>query len=209
MPAVMTTTEADALFDQLAATDVSDEDLVPMPDGIDPGRMNTVYPGKLPGKLVRIYDTKTGYHSDVLPYMLKNVMKMEYGDKTLRYSRRQTVSPVEGHSYCFLHPEFPDAERVRAAGIVARCSKPSALLSIVHAERHAKTRHTDNWNIYQRAIAEEREQEHRDMQKLQLQVLQMQVAGNKRATFDCDACERFFDSAQGLTLHKNKEHREV
>ena len=217
MAAVMTQAEADKLFDQMDNENTSGVVLdldgpIPMPDQFEAGKLDTVYPGGLPGKLVRIYDTKTGYVSTVLPYMLKNVMKMTHKDGSPRFSRTQNVKPAEGSSWCFLNKNHPDNAQVREMGIVAQCSKPVPLLSVVHAERHAETRHSDNWKAYQRMLQERRDDEQREFQRLQLEVLRMQVAGNAGTAaptvFACrmDGCARFFDTDDGRKIHESKPH---
>ena len=209
--AVMPQAEQDEMFDQLENNAVFSDDAVPMPDGVEAGKVNTVYPGKLPGSLMTIYDTKSGYSTQVLPYMLKSVMKMKYADGTPRYSRRQTMAPVVGTYWCFLHPNFPDAANVRASGIAVQCSKKAPLLSVMHAERHAETRHGDNWKIYQRFLSEARDAEQREFQRLQLEALRA-TAGRQvsddRVYCGVDGCARFFDSETSAAMHRAKHKGE-
>lgn len=207
---VMTPEQAEKVFDQLENIEMGER--VEFGDDFSPGTVNVRYPNNLPGQKVRIYDTRSGYSSDVLPYMLPAVMKMQWAAGGLMYSRRPTVSPPSGTSWCFLNPEFPDRERVMAAGVGhIRCSKPAPLLSVVHATRHAETRHGDSFKIYQGYIREQIEAEERQFRQMQMEVMRGQLsqqastpAGN---AFRCDAagCARFFDSDQGLKIHKSKE----
>jgi hypothetical protein len=225
----MTAAEADALFAQLENESGDEFERVSLPDGFDAGKVQTVYPGKLPGNLVRIYDTVTGYSTDVLPYMLKAVMQMKNNQGGLRFSRRQMVTPPSGTSWCFLHANFPDASRVRQAGIVERCSKPVPLLSVVHAEHHAEVRHSGAWKVYQKFLSEEREAEHREFQRLQMEVMRRQLAtmpgtmlvdengpetpmpgySMPEGIVVCGVgeCARFFDNEHAALIHRGKDHK--
>lgn len=212
MADVMTQEQANAVFDQIDNANVSLGENVEFGDEFAPGRVNVVYPEKLPGRKVRIWDTRTGYSSDILPYMLRAVMKMTWANGGgLMYSRTQTVEPPVGTSWCFLHPNFPDRERVVAAGVAnVHCSKPGALLSIMHATRHAETRHGDSYKIYLGYIEDQRKREQDEFQRMQMDLMRRQLGqpvSESAGIFRCDAagCTRFFDSDQGLKIHKSKE----
>lgn len=209
---VMTPEQAEKVFDQLENIEMGER--VEFGDDFSPGTVNVRYPKNLPGQKIRIYDTRSGYSSDVLPYMLPAVMKMQRKDGQLMYSRRPTVSPPEGTSWCFLHPDFPDRERVVAAGVGhIHCSKPVPLLSIVHATRHAETRHGDSFKIYQGYIADQIEKEEREFRQMQMQVMRQQLAPVTEMAdevYRCKAegCTRFFDNANALSTHQSRDHKE-
>lgn len=205
--AVMNDAEANALFDQLERIEIEDEAMV-LPDGIEAGPQTVVYPKRLPGKKVRIFDSKTGVPSEVLPYMLPKIMKFKYPDGTPRFSRTQVVVPPTGEVPCFLNPEHPDHEAIRAAGIVVTCRKK--LLSVMHAERHAKTRHGDNWSIWQRAKEEKRDADARAREDRQYNAM-MALAGNRSESgvmYACDLCDHETESKHGLKIHKGRDHKE-
>jgi len=208
---VMTQEQADAVFEQIDNNELGER--IEFGEEFSPGTVNTVYPGNMPGQKIRIYDTRRGFSSDILPYMLKAVMKMQWPKNGgPMYSRKVTVIPPAGTSYCFLHPDFPDRERVVAAGCGGvRCSKPSALISVVHAQRHAETRHGDTYKTYIGHLAAQREDEQREFQRMQMDVMRQQLGQPVAApveVFRCEAtgCRRFFDSAQGLTVHRTRDH---
>jgi len=214
-PDVMTPEQADAVFDQLENQNVSMGETVTFGDEFSPGRVNTVYPRNLPGQKVRIYCTRTGYPTDVLPYMLPAVMQMTWPDGKRKFSREQMVKPPVGNAYCFLHPDYPDRERVIAAGVADRvCSKPGPLLSVAHATRHAETRHSDRWRIYQGFIASQRDADRAEFERMQMEVMRRQLADTgpvvPAGIFYCeeDGCPRFFDNANALSTHRNRDHKE-
>ena len=179
---VMAQEEADRLFDSLenGGTFVD----VKVAEGFEAAEASVTHPNGLPHKLIRVYDTHSGVESQILPVMLPRVMEQRHADGTRQYSRTQTVTPPVGTAYCFLHPDFPDREKVVKFGLGgSRCSRPGPLTTVVHAERHADHRHHDEYQVYKNAIEAEKadlraeiEKEEREYRRLQTELMQKQIA---------------------------------
>lgn len=135
-------------------------------------------------------------------------------DPKYQYRRdRVTGRPVkvsETALLCRLHPDSADREWLDSIGLAGReCTKdniPSQFMLLQHMDK----KHHQEWLSIQREESERKEQESRDLIRMQAEAMAKMAGGGSmtRQTFDCDECERFFDSAQGLTLHKSRDHKE-
>lgn len=110
---------------------------------------------------------------------------------------------------CYLHPRSDKREMVERLGLNGQECLKSNLPTQFQLEAHMRSRHRQEWRTIEEAERKERE----DRQYAAM----MALAGNRsEATSSllnahvCDVvgCTRFFDTAQGLTLHKGRDHKE-
>jgi len=165
----------------------------------------------------RVYDRETGVASDILNSRLKDTLKRRYPrdhpmvGKTV-FLLRPLVEAPQGKVVCLLHPEHPQREYLDSIGLRNKFCYSAHIASEFDLDGHMRHRHSKEWAIIERARTREREDEGRQLLKQQTELL-AKMSGQTTATpqiFRCDAegCTRFFDSAQGLAMHRNRDHKD-
>ena len=211
--AVMTDAEADAVFNDLEGdATLEGFGFDGLTDEQIDKRVTTDYPGNLPkkiaGKLVTIYDTKTGEPSSVLPYMIKKLFRdFKHEDGTPMYSRRQTVTPVRGTLLCLLHKDAPTRAHYDSVGLQGKTCRKANLRSLFDVERHMTVRHHDEYAMVQKADVLAREDEEREFRRTQMAWMREQTKSGL-SEFACEECGAAFGSPAALGSHK-RVHKEA
>lgn len=179
-----------------------------------------------------IFNTLDG-EPRVIPviYLAKTLRKRRNGQPAFVAADPETGLPmspvpeyVPGTMKCFLHPDHPGRDELRAMGIGSDLvcgdneTKPAGgFKTAFDLRQHEEKRHPRSWAI--RKDWQERQDkldDRNEQRRLADAMLAAVGASGKRATTDgprpihfCEAeeCERFFDSGQGLAIHMTKEHR--
>jgi hypothetical protein len=170
---------------------------------------------------VTVYSMQDGVSSEILVTMLRKQMQKKLANGNKAFTLRKSEAPVVVNAglKCYLHAESDMREEAIKAGLGGLVCTKSNLPSAFEQERHMQTTHTNAWKTLERAREQRRENEGREL--LQAQTAAMQaMAGQRpaltsapptdeRKVYSCLDCARFFDSAQGLNLHRTKEHAGV
>lgn len=143
----------------------------------------------------------------------------------------QPTSPVPeyklGSLLCFLHPKHPEREWLTSIGIGTDVvcgdneTAPAAHLPTEFARNlHESKKHPLSYKARAEARERAREQDAIDRQERQIEAM-MAMAGRGTeplaplvplvaTAFYCEAigCSRFFDTEQGLAVHKGRDHKE-
>lgn len=171
-----------------------------------------ISPGHAP---VRIYAVEDGRPLDVPGSMLNSVMT-----KTLDNGKFMFVAdPAKAPEYklgdvkCFLHPDSPMSEIVKAVGLSGvTCGKGT--LGSEHSKRiHGQHRHKQEWEAVQEYIENEKEAKRETQQDEQLKATlaiadRGQVATPPRSVMrgECDICGK--TGLKRVSAHKSMVHKE-
>jgi hypothetical protein len=167
------------------------------------------------GDMVTIISTEDGEPRQIPSMMLaKTLKKRRNGKRAFEMvdpETGRTTGPVPsflgGTTPCMFNPKsekFADLQTVPGlAGFVCQSEK---LASEFDAEMHAKNRHTRRFQVAQDYFARKEREEERNLQRQSIEAM-LKMAGGKRAIYECDSCERFFDTEQGLAVHKGRDHK--
>lgn len=170
------------------------------------------------GDTVTVWATDTGEPRQIPSLMLaKTLKKRRNGQRafeTINPATGLLTGPVPewtgGQTPCWFNPKSPRyAELSKIPGLAGFRCESEHLASEFDAEMHAKHRHDRRYAVAKDHLDRMEREETRALQQRQIDAMLAMAGAGKaaRQTHDCDQCERFFDSAQGLTLHKSKEHR--
>lgn len=166
---------------------------------------------------VRVYNRETGVASDVLTDQLKMQLKKRFppghsmAGRSV-FSLQPTVEPFRGEVLCLLHPEHPERPYLNSIGLRGKFCHSSHIASEFDLEGHMQHRHSKEWTIIERARTRAREDEGHELLKQQTELLaRMGQGGQHPDIFYCPmgGCSRFFDSAQGLAVHRNRDHKDA
>lgn len=168
------------------------------------------------GDTVTVWSTDTGEPRQIPSLMLaKTLKKRRNGQRafeTINPATGKLTGPVPewtgGQTPCWFNPKSPRyAELSKIPGLAGFKCDSERLASEFDAEMHAKRRHDRRYAVARDYLDRKEREEERDLQRQSIAAMLQMAGGKARQTHDCDQCDRFFDSAQGLTLHKSKEHR--
>ena len=158
---------------------------------------------------VIIYDTLTWEPREILVNMLaKTLKKQRNGKPAFTYIQPGAAVPgkyVTGQAKCWLHPEHERRAMFDQIGLQAIVCLSGHLASEFDATQHMQHRHRREYGVIKEHLDRIEREEERTFQREMLQQIKGGAVATRK-TFDCGDCDRFFDSAQGLTLHRNKEH---
>lgn len=193
---------------------------------VTPGIGSRVTGGQTSEAWVTIYSTKDGTASTVTTDAAKRKILLKADGKNVfslkpdpRYQYvRDTVTgfPVKvspNRYQCRLHPEHGDREWLDSIGLAGQECRVDTIPSLFQLDLHMKVKHRQEHETILREQNASKENEAIDVQRATLEAMRTMAGGRtepQTAIHACPVgtCMRFFDSAQGLTLHQNKEHRE-
>jgi len=184
-----------------------------------------------------IFNTETGERVEIpLMYLKKTLQKkrritMPDGSEKVidafvpaHEETGRPLSPVPeykvGNLKCFLHPQHPEREWLVAIGVSMDVvcgdneTRPAGSFKTTFTrDYHEKKKHPITWAVREEARKAQKEQEQIDRQERQIEAMMALASGRQPVAeveihyCDEDGCPRFFDSAQGLTLHKGRDHK--
>lgn len=167
---------------------------------------------------VRVYHRETGLASDVLSDQLKMQLKKRFpsghhmAGQTV-FSLSPTVVPFRGEVLCLLHPDHPDRPYLDTIGLRNKFCYSAHIASEFDLEGHMAHRHSTEWKIMERARVQKNENEGRQLLREQTQLLARMggVSEPGPQIFPCPmpGCTRFFDTAQGVAMHKSTGHKDA
>ena len=155
-----------------------------------------------------IYDTETGEPREVLVNMLAKTLKKRRNGKPA-FSHEPVKEFKYGSVPCWFNPASPKyAEISKIPGLESFECASANLASEFDAELHVKHRHDRRYlrvKDYEERMERER---NNDRQERQIAAMLAMAGGSKAAVHACDIddCPRFFDSEQGLKVHKGRDH---
>lgn len=181
------------------------------------GQTGTVYPNKMPSRLVPVFHTETGVASFVLPYMIEKMwLRDRLPDGRCAWSRKPTKVIPSPTVPCIFNPNHPMRAEIEAAGIYIQCRK--MLITEFDATYHAEHRHRHEWATLKGNQKDSIESEEREFRRLQMEVMRRQLGENPspsalgpksiKPSVDCDECGKAFKDRRGLHLHKMHKHSE-
>ena len=169
---------------------------------------------------VVVYDTSTGEPREILVNMLAKTLKKKRAGQPA-FSLTPTVEYRMGNKLCMLHPDHPDRELFVSLGVTKICGEGTTapagkLASDLDVRTHMEHRHKREWLTIQEHYAQVEKQDDRDRQdrlaEAMLKAVQSRseslppVDGTQIHSCAIGGCKRFFDSPQGLAMHRTKEH---
>lgn len=183
---------------------------------------------------VAIYDTETGEERLIPAMYLKATMKKKRTVTLADGSAKvidafvpqdpetgQPYSPVPeyqvGNLKCFLHPQHPDREWLTTIGLGMEIvcgdnqTRPAgSFRSTFQRDYHEKKKHPISWGIRETAITQQKEREAIDRQERQIEAMMAMAGGRRAEVHSCEVvgCPRFFDTEQGLAVHRGRDHKE-
>ena len=178
--------------------------------------------GKSTSVWVTIYHRQTGLPSHVTPDRAKKKL-VERDDRGLLVFTR---TPLPGKEYvtdsvthmpkllnpkrqlCRLHPGHKDRGWLDEIGLESQTCNVDNLPNDFQAVMHLRKKHKQEYAAIE-AETERRDKERaEEMQRKQMEAMQAMAAGRGKQTYDCGQCDRFFDSAHGLSVHEGRDHKE-
>lgn len=167
----------------------------------------------------RVYDRETGVSSDILNSRLKDTLKRRYprdhpmAGRTV-FLLKPLVDAPQGNVLCLLHPEHPRRAYLDTIGLRNKFCYSAHIASEYDLDGHMRHRHSKEWAIMERARQDDKDQEGRQLLRQQTELLARmsgqaipEPSPSAPAIYQCPACPRFFDTPQGLRLHRIKEHK--
>lgn len=173
---------------------------------------------------VPLYHSKTGVTSLVRANEAKRKCMEKLPDGTRAFTTKP-VNPAWKYEYdplikgprlvpemgfkCYLHPESEHRQMCDELGLNSQECNKANLPTVFQQQAHMRSRHREEWKTIE--MHETRAREDRNFNAM------MALAGNRTEAstgslnaYVCDmpGCSRFFDTAQGLTLHKSRDHKE-
>lgn len=163
---------------------------------------------------VIVYDTLTWEPREILVNMLaKTLKKQRNGKPAFVYVPPGEPVPgkyVTGQVKCWLHPEHERRGMFDAIGLQAIVCNSGKLASEYDATQHMQHRHRREYGVIRDHLDRIERDEERAFQREMLRQISERPSEDLKVSsvYRCDAltCTRFFDSAQGLALHRTKEH---
>ena len=164
---------------------------------------------------VWVYSTENGEPREILVNMLAKTLKKKRFGKPA-FSLTPTVEYRTGNKLCMLHPDHPDRELFVSLGVTKICGEGTTapagkLASDLDVRTHMEHRHRREWLTIQEHFAQVEKQDDRDRQDRLAEAMLAAVQSRSEPAVDIHACgiggcKRFFDSSQGLAMHRTKEH---
>lgn len=120
---------------------------------------------------VTIYSMKDGEELRIPAHLLERTLAKRFPPQDgggYMFTAHKDRAPVFklGTVRCFLHPDGPERPLLDELGIGQVCM--SGHLANLHSKRiHAQRRHSGEWEAYQAAIADQKEEEYRQRQEAQ------------------------------------------
>ena len=164
-----------------------------------------------------IYHRETGEPREVLVNMLAKTLKKKNPDGSRVFDTAPTKEYKQGSVPCWFNPASERYADIREIpGLENFKCDAAHLASEFDAELHAKNRHDRRYLRVKDYLDRKEREDDRKRQDRQIEAMMAMAGAKAEATTigptihacPIDTCTRFFDSAQGLTLHQNKEHRE-
>ena len=177
------------------------------------GQTGTIYPNKMPSRLVPVFHVETGVASYVLPYMIEKMwIHDRLPDGRVAWSRTPTKAIPQPSVPCIFNPSHPMRKEVEAAGIYIQCRK--MLNTEFDATYHAEHRHKHEWATLKGNQQEAIENEEREYRRLQMEMLRKQletpVVGQVvESGINCEVCGKSnFKDNRGKVAHMRIKHGE-
>ena len=169
---------------------------------------------------VWVYSTENGEPREILVNMLAKTLKKKRAGKAA-FSLTPMVEYRRGNKLCMLHPDHPDRELFVSLGVTKICGEGTTapagkLASDLDVRTHMEHRHKREWLTIQEHFQQVEKQEDRDRQDRLAEAMLKAVEsrseslpfpdGTQIHSCAIGGCKRFFDSSQGLAMHRTKEH---
>lgn len=125
----------------------------------------------------------------------------------------QTIPTYEtGSVPCWFNPASPRFEQLhQIPGLTTFECASAKLASEFDAEQHVKNKHTRRYGMAMDYLERKEREDERAIRREEIAAMRALAGGSQRAAMpdiyacDADGCTRFFDSDQGLKIHKSKE----
>lgn len=179
---------------------------------------------------VHLYNLKDGTVSTVTTEAAQKKIKQRGPDGSMVWSLRPpahfqyerdkvTGRPVKVNETvwkCRLHPTADDREWLDRIGLMGRECMKANIPSQFALEQHMTMKHKAEWKVIQREEEAKTEREARDVARMQAEAM-LALAGRGGGEQAADVtvyrcreggCSRFFDTEQGLAIHKGRDHKE-
>ena len=167
--------------------------------------------GKIP-----VWNRHTGRQGEILTDQLRFQLSKRFparhpmaGERV--YSLKPVDKPAGLKLKCWLHPDHEKRPWLNSIGLTEKSCLTDGIPTEYAVTTHMRKRHPGAYALIldEKTRAEKRQA--LELQQQQLEALQRIGGGSSQKIFTCDVgdCTRFFDSPQGLKLHKTKEHKDA